>query len=133
MIEDWMYVARIAAEQCWCEPETSGTTMDTALAEAFARRLAGWINTAAQHSRNEDFYRDLLDQCAEHLKPEAFIRDDGTTCDEPLRLKIPELVAKLAREYRSPRFCPDCGTNQGNSAQGPNWVCWHCKGTGYEV
>lgn len=91
-------MAREAAAQCWCTPETSCIEMDVRLAEAFARVLAGWIDTAAQFSRNEAFYRDLLDETAKHLGPEVFVCDDGGISDSPLRLKVPELVAALRAE-----------------------------------
>lgn len=55
-----------------------------------------WEQTAAQHARNEAFYRDLLMQCAAHLGKEVYISDDGSVQDEPLALKVPELVEELA-------------------------------------
>ena len=93
------------AAQCWCDDETSGKQMDVALAEAFAKRdvalaeafakrLAVWMETAAMMSRNADFFRGLLDQCAAHLGQEAYTADDGTVWEEPVWLKIPELVAE---------------------------------------
>lgn len=78
---DWMEEARAVAAQCWCDDETSDIEMDARLAEAFAKRLAYWMDTAAQYARNADFYRDLLDQCAEHLGPEAY---DAEVTDETL-------------------------------------------------
>ncbi len=36
------------AAQCWCDEETSENVMDPKLAEAFAIRLAAWMETAAQ-------------------------------------------------------------------------------------
>lgn len=83
------------AAQCWRDPETSDRVMDVALAEAVARRIAGWMDTAAQYARNADFYSGLLDECAKHLGPAAYTADDGTVMDTPLRLKVPELVAQL--------------------------------------
>lgn len=94
-MEQYMEEARMMAAQCWCDEETSGKEMDATLAEAVARRIAVWMDTAAQMARNADFYRWLLDECAKHLGPNAYIADDGTVMDEPLRLKIPELVAAL--------------------------------------
>ena len=96
-VETWMPEARQIAAQCWCDPETSDRVMDTALAEAVATRIAGWMATAAQHLSNEAFYRDLLDRCAESLGPAVYTSDDGSIQDSPLRLKIPELVAQLAK------------------------------------
>jgi hypothetical protein len=90
-------IAQQAAAQCWCTPETSSIEMDVRLAEAFTRVLAGWIDSAAQFSRNAEFYRGLLDECAKHLGPEVFRCGDGSVSDSPLRLKIPELVAQLAQ------------------------------------
>lgn len=86
--------ARQIAAQCWCDPETENTEMDVVLAEAVARRIAIWMDAAAQFSRNSDFYRGLLDECAKHLGEEAYTADDGTVMDAPLRLKIPELVER---------------------------------------
>jgi hypothetical protein len=60
-----------------------------------ARRIAAWMETAAQMARNAEFYRSLLDECANHLGEAAYTADDGTVSAEPLRLKVPELVAEL--------------------------------------
>lgn len=65
-------------------------------ADAIRERDA-WVESAAQFSRNEDYYRGLLDQCAEHLGDAVFIADDGSRSDSPLRAKIPEIVAALAK------------------------------------
>lgn len=93
--EPWMEEARQFAAQCWCDPDTSHIVMDVQLAEAVARRLAAWMETAAQYAGNAEFYRDLLDQCAAHLGPEAYTADDGTVMDEPVRLKLPALIRRL--------------------------------------
>ena len=92
--------ARQFAAQCWCDDETKDRVMDPVLAEAVATRIAAWMDTAAMFNRNEDFYRKLLDECAANLGPlrsQAFVQDDGGIVDSPLRLKIPNLVAELAR------------------------------------
>lgn len=84
-MNDWAEEAAVMAEHC--------TTK-----EDVARCIASWMQTAAQHARNEEFWRDLLYQCASNLGPfkrEAFIQDDGGIVDEPLGLKIPDLVGKL--------------------------------------
>lgn len=93
-MNQYMEEALQEAAQCWCDDETSGKQMDAALAMAFAKRLAVWMETAAMMSRNADFLRGLLDQCAAHLGHEAYTADDGTVLEEPVRLKIPELVAE---------------------------------------
>lgn len=94
-MEQWMEEARGQAAQCWCDEETRGKEMDATLAEAVAKRIATWMETAAQMARNADYYRGLLDDCAKHLGPAAYTADDGTVMDEPLRIKVPELVAQL--------------------------------------
>lgn len=90
--------ARQLAAHCWCDKETENTEMDVVLAEAVARRIDLWMGIAKHHCRNEDFYRGLLDKCANNLGPlreQSYITDDGGIHDEPLRLKIPGLVAEL--------------------------------------
>jgi hypothetical protein len=62
-----------------------------------------WTETAAQFARNVDFYRGLLDQTARHLGPSVFVSDDGSVQDEPIRLKIPELVQALEQSNRELR------------------------------
>jgi hypothetical protein len=94
-----MELARQIAAQCWCDEETSKIEMDSVLAEAIAKRINSWMTIAAQNERNADFYRGLLDECANNLgvlKEEAYKSDDGFTHDSPIRLKIPELVRQLA-------------------------------------
>ena len=88
--ERYMDLARQTAAQCWCDPQTSHLVMDPPLAEAFARRLAAWMETADQGYRSTAFYRNLLD-----VGEEVFVCDDGTVADTPLRLKIPDLVRRF--------------------------------------
>ena len=63
--------------------------------------IEGWIETASRHARNEEFYRGLLDLCAEAIGIEAYTADDDSITDSPVRLKIPGLVKKLTA-LRSP-------------------------------
>lgn len=60
-------------------------------ADAIAERDA-WVESAAQFSRNEDYYRGLLDKIAEALGAEAYTADDGSIYDSPVRAKLPDLV-----------------------------------------
>ena len=46
---DWMDEAKEIAAQCWCDPETKDRIMDPALATAVAKRIAAWMDTAAQN------------------------------------------------------------------------------------
>lgn len=73
---DWMPEARVIAAQCWCDAETSGIEMDARLAEAFARRLAAWMRTGAQHARNEEYWRELQQRRAQD-NGRALPRDDA--------------------------------------------------------
>jgi hypothetical protein len=47
-------------------------------------------------ANNAEFYRGLLLRCAEPFGTEVRTSDDGSVQDEPLVLKIPELVAAVA-------------------------------------
>lgn len=71
-----------------------------------------WEDTARQESENRDYYRGLLDECAEHLGDAVFIADDGSKMDEPIRAKIPDLVAALADGNRGMALCPKCGNKR---------------------
>lgn len=98
-VENYMDEARMIAAQCWCDDETKDRVMDPVLAEAFAKRIATWMHTAATFADGASFYRNLLNSCALNLGPlqhKAFIADDGSLAEDPLRLKIPALVAELA-------------------------------------
>lgn len=58
-----------------------------------------WQETAAQHLRNEQFYRDLLGQCAKLLGDECRRSDDGKLIPKGdfLALRVPEVLReKLA-------------------------------------
>lgn len=58
-----------------------------------------WQETAAQHLRNEQFYRDLLGQCAKMLGDGCRRQDDGGMVpeDDFLALRVPEVLReKLA-------------------------------------
>lgn len=89
---DWIEEARTIAAQCWCDEETKGIDMEVVLADAFAKRLASWMNIAAQNQRNTDYYRDLLIECGETIGEPAFTCDDGTLSDDVLCAKIPEII-----------------------------------------
>jgi len=77
---DWMPEARQAAAQCWCNEETSGIEMDVRLAEAVARLVAAWMQTGAQHARNESYWRDRA-ETAERERAAA-LKAIAESCDE---------------------------------------------------
>ena len=95
---DYMEEGRQFAAQCWCDEETKGIPMDTRLAEACAKRIAAWMQTASQGYRGAEFYRDLLDECGRALGVEAYTSDDGSIQQDVLVLKVPELVKRLIPE-----------------------------------
>ncbi len=69
-------------EQCG-KPET--------LEQAIAERNA-WIESAMTFSRNEDYYRGLVEQIGRLLGSDAYIADDGSISQDILCAKVPEMV-----------------------------------------
>lgn len=90
--EPWMPEARQMAGQCWCDDETKDTEMDVILAEAVAKRIALWMDSAAQAERNTAYYRSLLVRCGKAIGDRAYTQDDGGRVDEVLLAKIPEII-----------------------------------------
>ena len=88
----WMEEARELAAQCWCDKETQNQELDTSLAEAIAKRIAAWMETAAQNQRNADYYRGLLERCGQALGDIAYLQDDGGRSEDVLCAKIPEII-----------------------------------------
>ena len=89
--------------QGWCEPETKDREMDAVLAQAIARPVArvlrAWYDTAAQHCRNEDYYRSLVQEIGLMFGDAAFVSDDGSVQQDVLCAKVPSLVrAALAKK-----------------------------------
>ncbi len=78
------------------------TVFDSTRCSETVKRLEqlaiNWVETARSYAKNEEFYRDLLDQCAEHIGDDAFINDAGERTESPVRLKIPDLVKGLRRD-----------------------------------
>ena len=54
-----------------------------------------WIETARQHSANEDYYRGLVQKCGEVFGEAARTQDDGGIVEDVLCAKVPELVERL--------------------------------------
>jgi hypothetical protein len=89
------------ATQIWCEERHARKTFDPDLAESFATELAAeqyastaWMQTAAQHLRNECYYRCIVVEIGEMIGDEAFISDDGSRQQDVLCAKVAELVRK---------------------------------------
>mgnify|MGYP007100090303 CR=1 FL=1 len=64
--------------------------------EAAERERDGWRETAANFHRGMAYYRDTLDSLAHLFGEAAYIADDGSRSDEPLRAKFTELGKQLA-------------------------------------
>ena len=97
---DWMEEARGLAAQCWCDKETEHMEFDAVLAEAVAKRIANWMETAAQYHRNTDYYRSLIIRCGESIGEEAYIADDGTKSEDVLCAKVPGIIAAKYRNKK---------------------------------
>jgi predicted DNA-binding transcriptional regulator AlpA len=95
--------AREAVAQGWCEPEVSSQVMDPVLALAISkpvsRALQAWYDTAAQHARNEDYYRKLLEEIGDMFGKEARTSDDGSVQQDVLCAKVPALVRTVADPF----------------------------------
>ena len=76
------------------------TNTKLVLLEVFATVINNWMITTASHLSNEEFYRDILDKCAEAIGLEAYTSDDGSIQHSPIRLKIPELIQSLKQEIQ---------------------------------
>lgn len=70
--------------------------LDTVTDPDELRRLANaWAETAAQHGRNEAFYRDLVQETGRILGRACYRQDDGNYVDEPLALRVPEVARDM--------------------------------------
>ena len=99
VVPEMLLAARFAVGQGWCTPDTERVEMNPPLAEAIsqsvARPLSFWYNIAAQHHRNEEYYRGLVRRIGTMLGAEAYRADDGSQSDDVLCAKVPDLVAAL--------------------------------------
>lgn len=89
---DWMDEAREVAAQLWCDKRVENRVMDTEFAEVIAEKIAGWMEIAAQYSRNADFYRGLIKDCGKTIGKRAYTCDDGTISEDVLALKVVEII-----------------------------------------
>lgn len=76
----------------------SALTTAQARIEAVERERDNWQETAAQHCRNEEFWRGLVHQTGAHFGPAAYTADDGSVGDRVLGLKVPELAQAAVAE-----------------------------------
>jgi len=98
----WPVPAEVAEARELLSPDR-GPLAELELAEG---RAASWEAEAAQMARNRDFYRGLVDEVAGQLGPEAYEADeadDGVVHEDPVRAKVPILVARLVDEVERER------------------------------
>lgn len=57
------------------------------------REAANWEESAAQFLRNQEYYRGLVVKIGEIIGEQAYIRDDGSVCEDVLCDKVPEIIA----------------------------------------
>ncbi len=62
------------------------------------KEAQSWMDTAAQHCRNEEYYRGLVIEIGKMLGPDAYISDDGSVQQDVLCAKVPSLVRKLVEK-----------------------------------
>lgn len=94
---DWLPEARQIAAQCWCDDETKHLVMEPALAEAVARRVAAWMQTGAQHARNEEYWRDrALKAEAAPIVPQGWKLVPVEPTPEMVRAADDELMTPLS-------------------------------------
>lgn len=65
----------------------------------------GWMESAAQFSRNSDFYRGLVYEIGDFFGDAAKTADDGKVMEEVLALKVPELVLAMRAEISARDRC----------------------------
>lgn len=113
-IETWMPEARQLAAQCWCDDETKHIEMDVVLAEAVARRIAAWMDSAAMFNRNSDFYRGIVVEIGEMFGEAAKT--------SVLALRVPELVREHLKNGLSENGSESDGATRALSPKDPRDV-----------
>jgi len=63
------------------------------------RLVKGLLEDSARHARNEEFYRNIVAECAELLGPEAYTCDDGSISESPLALKVVPSMRKALTNH----------------------------------
>ncbi len=64
-------------------------------ADLLGRECENWKATAAQHLRNEQYYRGLIEEIGRMIGPDAFTDDTGSMHESVLCAKVPECVKSL--------------------------------------
>lgn len=56
-----------------------------------------WIESAAAENRNKIYYIGLLDEIAKYIGSRAFISDDGSIQDSPIRANLPGIIKSIVK------------------------------------
>jgi len=72
----------------------------------------GWEETAMQAQRNTDYYRGIVVQIGKALGPAAYRCADGSTSQDVLCAKVPELVAVCVIERDTFKTVAECLTKK---------------------
>lgn len=86
---------------------------------------------AMEFCRNMEYYRGLLDECAKHLGEAVYISDDGSRQDEPLRAKVPDLVATLSQLREENKGLREALAKYGWHGGAPGPICERAKHSEY--
>jgi len=126
LLEEWERILKTIRENSTVR--TFGSRSRYEIILDVLRELGQWKQTATRHSRNEDLYREIVDQIGNMFGQEARTTDDGTVGDSVLALKVPELVARLlkpAPEYRT--LSVGDVIEAGDQAMNPKTGVWEEK------
>ena len=127
-------------------PEWHGNLSKQRVMELYAlemakkdREIAAWKESAAQFSRNADFYHGLISGIGAQFGEAAYISDDGSKQQDVLCLKVPELVAGALAKIEvledmldiASNFCDirNCMTCDAPYAKGWTRPCGHDDGS----
>lgn len=94
------------ASQIWGLPQHANKTFDPDLCESVMKEIEreqrhtdAWMNTAAQHLRNECYYRGIIQDIGELFGEDAFISDDGSRQQDVLCAKVLDLVRGVVASH----------------------------------
>jgi len=93
---DYAAEAAQTALSCWQDEDTKDIPCNPVLAEAVAKRIAFFMQTAGRAYEGAAYYRGIIDQCGAHIGIEVFTADDGAIQEDVLAAKLPGLVKTLA-------------------------------------
>jgi hypothetical protein len=79
--------------------------------EQVKKERQSWEETAAQFSRNADYYRGLVVEIGENFGEEAYTSDDGSLQQDVLCAKVPELVKELHENYETSKSAISVASN----------------------